>query len=78
MTLPASGNTLSLNQIHVEVGGTSGSTVSLNETDVRGVISNGLNSCNSISDYFGASSIPRVTALNITKYRTISNNTALF
>ena len=72
MTLPASGNTLSLNQIHVEVGGTSGSTVSLNETDVRGLISKGLNASNSISDYFGASSIPPFTADNTT---TVGNNT---
>tara|TARA_R100001510_G_scaffold41660_1_gene38042 strand:+ start:2340 stop:3170 length:831 start_codon:yes stop_codon:yes gene_type:complete len=78
MTLPASGNTLSLNQIHVEVGGTSGTTVSLNEADVRGLISKGLNASNSISDYFGASSIPPFTADNDTTVGTSANNTAYF
>ena len=58
MTLPSFGVPLSLNQIHVEVGGTSGTTVSLNETDVRGLISKGLNASNSISDYYGASAAP--------------------
>jgi len=35
MPLPTTG--LSLNAIHVEVGGTSGTTVSLNDADVRGI-----------------------------------------
>jgi len=63
MTLPSFGVPLSLNQIHVEVGGTSGTTVSLNETDVRGLISKGLNASNSISDYYGASSAPPYTQI---------------
>ncbi len=63
MTLPSFGVPLSLNQIHVEVGGTSGTTVSLNETDVRGLISKGLNASNSISDYYGASSAPPYTPI---------------
>lgn len=35
MALPASGNSLSLNQIHVEAGGTSGTQCSLNDSDIR-------------------------------------------
>lgn len=63
MTLPSFGVPLSLNQIHIEVGGTSGTTVSLNETDIRGLISKGLNASNSISDYYGASSAPPYTPI---------------
>ena len=35
MPLPAFGNSLSLNQIHVEAGGTSGTQCSLNDSDIR-------------------------------------------
>jgi hypothetical protein len=62
MTLPSFGVPLSLNQIHVEVGGTSGTTVSLNETDVRGLINKTVNTSNSISDYYGASYVPPYTS----------------
>ena len=55
MTLPSFGVLLSLNQIHVEAGGTSGTTVSLNESDIRGLISKTVNTSNSISEYYGAS-----------------------
>ena len=55
MTLPSAGVLLSLNQIHVEAGGTSGTTVSLNESDIRGLISKTVNTSNSISEYYGAS-----------------------
>ena len=57
MTLPSAGVLLSLNQIHVEAGGTSGTTVSLNESDIRGLISKDVNTSNSISEYYGASSV---------------------
>ena len=36
MALPTSG-ALSLNAIHVEAGGTTGTTCSLNDTDIRGL-----------------------------------------
>tara|TARA_B100000242_G_scaffold289394_1_gene259151 strand:- start:63 stop:788 length:726 start_codon:yes stop_codon:yes gene_type:complete len=52
MTLPTSG-ALSLNAIHVEAGGSSGTQVSLNDEDIRDmalVLSNGSNSFNS---YYG-------------------------
>ena len=38
MALPSSGNSISLNQMHVEVGGSSGSQVSINDADIRGLI----------------------------------------
>ena len=37
MSLPASGNSLSLNQLHVEAGGTSGTECSLNDADIRDI-----------------------------------------
>ena len=54
MTLPSSGQ-ISLNQIHVEVGGGSGSQVRLSDPDVKDLI--GANNSNTrFSDYYGASS----------------------
>ena len=38
MPLPSSGNAISLDQMHVEVGGTSGTTCSINDSDIRGLI----------------------------------------
>ena len=63
MTLPNFGVLLSLNQIHIEAGGTSGTTVSLNESDIRGLISKTVNTSNSISEYYGASSTPPYTQI---------------
>ena len=37
MALPSSG-AISLNQMHVEVGGSSGSTCTINDSDIRGLI----------------------------------------
>jgi len=54
MTLPASGNSLSLNEIHVFVGGTSGSTVSLNDSDVRDIVGIADGGTQSLNSYFGA------------------------
>ena len=39
MALPSSGNPISLDQMHVEIGGSSGSEVSINDSDIRGLIS---------------------------------------
>ena len=77
MTLPSFGVPLSLNQIHVEVGGTSGTTVSLNETDIRGLISKGLNASNSISDYYGASYDTVAPVLTSVSIASNNSNTGL-
>ena len=37
MALPTSGNSISLNQIHIEAGGSSATTCSLNDSDIRGL-----------------------------------------
>jgi len=56
MALPASGNSLSLNQMHVEVGGTSGTTCSLNDSDIRALISKSSGVAMAFNEWFGASS----------------------
>ena len=55
MALPASGNSLSLNQMHIEVGGTSGTTCSLNDSDIRGLISKSAGATMAFNEWFGAS-----------------------
>ena len=60
MALPSSGQ-LTLNQIHIEAGGSSGTQVTLNDSDVRGLISKGDGSQNAINEYYGASSTPAHT-----------------
>lgn len=54
MALPSSG-AISLNQMHTEVGGTSGTTVSLNDSDVRGLISKASGAQMSFNEWYGAS-----------------------
>ena len=55
MALQTSGQ-ISLNDIHVEVGGTSGSQVGINDTDVRALISSTVGSQVDFADFYGASS----------------------
>ena len=55
MALPSSGS-LSLNQIHVEAGGSSGTSASINDSDIRGLISKGSGVTMSFSEWYGASS----------------------
>ena len=55
MALPASGNSLSLNQMHIEVGGTSGTLCSLNDSDIRGLISKSSGATMAFNEWFGAS-----------------------
>lgn len=54
MPLQNSG-TISLDQIHVEAGGTTGTEVSLNDSDIRGLIDKTVNAQNAFSEYYGAS-----------------------
>jgi len=54
MTLPSSG-AISLNQIHVEAGGSSGSQASLNDSDIRAMIGKGNNAQNRFNDYYSVS-----------------------
>ena len=67
MALPTSG-ALSLNAIHVEAGGTSGTTASLNDSDIRGLTAAAGKTINStlgtnidFGDFYGASSVSSFT-----------------
>ena len=54
--IPTSG-AISLNQMHTEVGGTSGTQVSLNDADIRGLISKASGAAMSFNEWYGASSV---------------------
>ena len=54
MALQTSG-AISLNQIHIEAGGTSGTQASLNDSDIRGLISKASGAQMSFSEWYGAS-----------------------
>ena len=56
MVLPASGNPLSLNQLHIEAGGTSGTECSLNDADIRQIIGVSADGSQNIQQYYGQSS----------------------
>ena len=54
MTLPSSGE-ISLNQLHVEAGGSSGSQAAMNDSDIRAMIGKGSTSQNAFNEYYGVS-----------------------
>lgn len=56
--LPSSG-AITLDEIHVEAGGTSGTECSINDADIRSLISASAGSTMSFSDFYGASAGPR-------------------
>jgi len=54
MAVPSSGM-ISLNDFHVEAGGTSGSACALNDADIRGLISKGSGAAMNFGEWYGAS-----------------------
>lgn len=56
MALPSSGS-ISLNEMHQEVGGSSGTQVSLNDSDVRGLIGKASGASMSFNEWWGASAV---------------------
>ena len=54
MALQSSGQ-ISLNDLHVEAGGTSGTQASMNDSDIRGLVSAAANSQMTFSSFYGAS-----------------------
>ena len=54
MPVPSSG-AISLNDFHVEAGGTSGTQCSLNDTDIRALIGKGSGVAMSFNEWYGAS-----------------------
>jgi len=73
MPLPTSGP-ISLNEIHIEAGGSSGTTASLNDTDIRALagITSGTISFN---DFYGASSELNWATLptSVAGFKTVTN-----
>ena len=61
MALQSSG-AISLNDIHVEVNGTSGTTCSINDSDIRGLIDKADGATSSFSEFYGASNISHIVA----------------
>jgi len=55
MALQTSGQ-ISLDDLHVEAGGTSGTQCSMNDSDIRGLVSAAANSQMTFSSFYGASS----------------------
>lgn len=53
--IPTSG-AISLNQMHTEVGGSSGTIASINDADIRALISKGSGATMSFNEWYGASS----------------------
>lgn len=54
--IPTSG-AISLNQMHTEVGGTSGTTASINDADIRGLIGKASEATMSFNEWYGASAV---------------------
>ena len=67
MALPNSG-ALSLNQIHVEAGGSSGTQASINDSDIRGLIGKSSGAQMSFNEWYGATN-------TVTVSQTISSST---
>ena len=65
MALQTSG-AISLNDIHVEAGGTTGTQASINDADIRGLISKGSGVQMSFNEWYGASNIVQYSAPIVT------------
>jgi len=75
MALPNSGP-LTLNQIHVEAGGSPGTTAALNDSDIRGLIGKGSGAQMAFNEWYGASAevnIPLTISGDTANYNIYSN-----
>tara|TARA_Y100001938_G_C8077108_1_gene426756 strand:+ start:1447 stop:1953 length:507 start_codon:yes stop_codon:yes gene_type:complete len=78
MALQSSG-AISLNDIHVEAGGSSGTQASLNDADIRGLINKGSGVQMSFSEWYGASGVTTESKFEYTPSFTLySANTFFF
>lgn len=73
MPLPSSPSSISLNQIHVEAGGNSGTQCSLNDSDIRGLIGKSSSAQMSFNEWYGASSAQDVTMTSASAINGASN-----
>ena len=81
MTLPSSGSSISLNQMHVEVGGTSGTTVSINDADIRLLAGKSSGAQMSFSEWFGLTYVPPSygkTGVTPQTYTLFANNYVMY
>lgn len=62
MPLQSSGQ-ISLNEIHIEAGGTSGTACNINESDIRGLISASSGAAMDFADWYGASASQNFTTV---------------
>lgn len=69
MALQSSGQ-ISLNDLHVEAGGTTGTQASMNDSDIRGLVSAAANSQMTFSSFYGASAVSNWSAT-----MTVASNT---
>jgi hypothetical protein len=65
MALQTSG-AISLNDMHVEAGGSSGTNCTINDTDIRGLIGKGSGATMSFNEWYGASAGPSSFSFNVT------------
>lgn len=65
MALQTSGP-ISLNDIHVEAGGSSGTNCTINDSDIRGLIGKGSGATMSFNEWYGASAGPTTVTTSIT------------
>ena len=72
MALQTSG-AISLNDMHIEVGGSSGSQVSINDSDIRVLIGKSSGAQNSFSEYYGASNSFAFTISSNTVHANLSS-----
>ena len=78
MPLTSSGQ-ISLNDLHVEAGGTSGTQASMNDTDIRGLVGATANSQMTFSSFYGASAvIGQIASGNSTYFAAAEYNPASF
>lgn len=70
MALQSSG-AISLNEIHIEAGGSSGTTASINDSDIRALIGKSSGAAMSFSEWYGASAAftTSCTPANVPYYR---------
>ena len=78
MALPTSG-IISLNEFHIEAGGTTGTLARINDSDIRGLIGKGSETSMSFNEWYGASSASTSVSTwtgNSTNFRLITTGIA--
>ena len=78
MPVPSSG-AISLNQFHVEAGGSSGTTASINDADIRALIGKASGATMSFNEWYGASAAsPNASSITCGQYSTTGKYAATY